>query len=92
MVFSNDLAIAKPNHLIFDLTLEALRVIPQRVIHVGDNIHTDVAGAAAVGITTVWVSGSTQTDLPFDVKPDFTLQTILELLPIVDRWLGSLDR
>ena len=92
MVFSNDLAIAKPNHLIFDLTLEALRVIPQRVIHVGDNIHTDVAGAAAVGITTVWVSGSTQTDLPFDVKPDFILQTILELLPIVDRWLGSLDR
>ena len=92
MVFSNDLAIAKPNHLIFDVTLEALEVIARRVIHVGDNIHTDVAGAAAAGITTVWVSGSAQTDLTFAVKPDFTLQTILELLPIVDRWLESLDR
>ena len=92
MVFSNDLAIAKPNHLIFDVTLEALGVKPRRVIHVGDNIHTDVAGAAAAGITTVWVSGTTQTDLPFAVKPDFTLQTILELLPVVDRWLESLDR
>ena len=92
MVFSNDLAIAKPNHLIFDVTLEALGVIPRRVIHVGDNIHTDVAGAAAAGITTVWVSDSAQTDLTFAVKPDFTVRTILELLPIVDRWLESLDR
>ncbi|GIT58215.1 MAG: hypothetical protein Ct9H300mP19_01630 [Dehalococcoidia bacterium] len=91
MVFSNDLAIAKPNHLIFDPTLEALRVIP-RGLYTSVTIFIQMSQVLPRRHTTVWVSGSTQTDLPFDVKPDFTLQTILELLPIVDRWLGSLDR
>ena len=91
MAFSNDLAIAKPNRLIFDVALDALGVLPLRVMHVGDNTHTDVAGAASIGITTVWVRGTYGSDFVSTVRSDFTVRTILELLPIIDRWIKSIN-
>jgi FMN phosphatase YigB (HAD superfamily) len=94
IAFSNELAIAKPNRIIYDVTIRALHVSASRVLHVGDNLHTDVRGAAALGMSTVWAKGevpSKQTTTVKIAKPDFIVETVLQLPTVVDRWIESLD-
>jgi len=92
MAFSNELEIAKPAKGIFETTLSALDVAPHRTLHVGDNLHADVAGAANVGLATVWVTGDARPEPAMTVRPNFTVDTVNELLPVVDQWLGSINQ
>ncbi len=55
-VVSVDLGIRKPRPEIFEATLARLGVEPADAIHVGDNLGADVAGAAGIGIRTVWLT------------------------------------
>jgi putative hydrolase of the HAD superfamily len=55
-VVSVDLGIRKPRREIFEATLERLGVEPAEAIHVGDNLGADVAGAAPLGIRTIWIT------------------------------------
>ncbi len=45
----------KPDARIFQAALEAAGVAPAELLHVGDSLHADVAGARAAGITAVLV-------------------------------------
>ncbi|MDA1278431.1 MAG: HAD family hydrolase [Chloroflexi bacterium] len=89
LAFSNGEAVAKPNKRIFDVTLGALDVAPERTLHIGDNLHTDVGGAAAAGMSTVWVRGGIKTPVVTEVRPDYTIDTVLELEHVVERWLET---
>ncbi len=89
--FSNELAVAKPAGRIFDHTLAALEVSADRALHVGDNMHADVSGAAAVGMSTVWVRRRAESPVRTRTEPDFVVDSVLELVPIVDQWLESLE-
>ena len=86
---SNELAMAKPSPEIFHHTLDALGVEPGRALHVGDNPVADVAGAAAVGMKTAWLTGTNRTDLT--VQPDYLAVDISEIPSIVDAWLAAPD-
>lgn len=46
----------KPRKEIFEYALRKARLSPDEVVHVGDSITTDVKGAAAIGINTVWLN------------------------------------
>ena len=87
MAFSNQLACAKPNPDIYHPTIEALDVTADETLHVGDNLHTDIAGAAQAGMSTVWISGYDH-NTPA-VAPDYTIAAIAELAPVVEQWLNS---
>lgn len=52
---SGAVGIAKPDPRIFELALDALKVSPQRTIHVGDTPAADVAGALAAGVRPVLI-------------------------------------
>lgn len=52
-VYSVDIGHAKPRPDIFHAALRALGVSPGETLHVGDNEHTDVAGALGVGMRAV---------------------------------------
>jgi putative hydrolase of the HAD superfamily len=52
-VYSMDVGHAKPRPEIFRAALDALGVEPGETLHVGDNEHTDVAGALAMGMRAV---------------------------------------
>ncbi len=56
VVISSDHGLRKPRREIFEATLAALDVAPSEAVHVGDNLKADVAGAAALGIRTVWIT------------------------------------
>ncbi len=88
---SNELEIAKPTARIFDVTVGALGVAASSVLHVGDNMHTDVAGAAEAGLATVWVRGGIKSPLKTSHRPDYTVDSVLELMPVIDDWLTTLD-
>jgi putative hydrolase of the HAD superfamily len=47
---------AKPDRRMFDAVTEATGVDAAEVVHVGDDPHHDVVGAAAVGWRTVWLN------------------------------------
>lgn len=48
-------SIGKPLPAVYLPVLEQLGLDPQRVLAVGDSLHTDIAGAAGVGIPSCWV-------------------------------------
>lgn len=56
VVISHDVGLRKPRREIFEATLAALGASPDETLHVGDNLAADVAGAAALGIRTAWVT------------------------------------
>ncbi|MEM9746211.1 MAG: YjjG family noncanonical pyrimidine nucleotidase [Actinomycetota bacterium] len=58
VVISGEVAVAKPDPAIFDLTFEQLGVDGSRVstVLVGDSLSSDIAGAAAAGIDSIWLT------------------------------------
>ena len=47
----------KPHAEVYDLSLAALDLAPERVLAVGDGLATDIAGAAAAGLDSLLVTG-----------------------------------
>lgn len=79
IITSEDARSYKPDGGIFRRALAAMEVSPERVMHVGDSLHSDVGGAALLGITTAWIC---REDRIFDVgeaKPDHKISSLLEL-------------
>ena len=55
-MISEELGFRKPRREIFEATLERLGASRGETVHVGDNLKADVAGAAAVGIRSIWLT------------------------------------
>ena len=74
--------IGKPSAEFFNLALKHLNQSPERVLMIGDDIESDIGGAARVGIHTCLVQTGKfrQIDLDqSDVKPEYILSSIAEL-------------
>jgi 2-haloalkanoic acid dehalogenase type II len=56
VVTSEDVGAYKPARAMFTAGLAALGLGPDEVLHVGDSLSCDVAGAHAAGIRAVWVN------------------------------------
>jgi 2-haloacid dehalogenase len=56
VVTSEDAGAYKPSPLIFQRALALLGLRAEEVLHVGDSLHADVAGARAAGIAAAWVN------------------------------------
>ena len=50
-------SLGKPDPAIYQPALERLGLAPSRILAVGDALHTDMAGAASVGLDACWVLG-----------------------------------
>jgi putative hydrolase of the HAD superfamily len=80
-VFSDETGFCKPNPIQFRKALQELDAEPHEAIHVGDLLRTDIAGAKAVGMKTVWVQTEGKTDSEH-VNPDYTITRFNQLLAI----------
>ena len=54
VVFAGHDAAAKPDPEPFEVALDALDSSPDRAVHVGNSLSSDVAGAHAAGLRSVW--------------------------------------
>ena len=62
MTFSNEVGIRKPDRRIFSLTAQALKTTAQRIVHIGDNVKSDVWGAKNAGFRAIHLSGTAGRD------------------------------
>jgi HAD superfamily hydrolase (TIGR01509 family) len=84
LVYADDVGVRKPGPEILLRACEDVGVEPTAVLFVGDDVFADVAGAAAVGMTTaqaVWF----RADEAEGIEPDFTAFTAVDVLNIAAR-------
>lgn len=76
---------AKPQREIFQAALDEAGVGARETAHVGDDPRSDVQGAAAVGMRTVWVNAS-GAPWPGGPEPDAEVRRVGELQAVLDAW------
>lgn len=82
VVTSESASCYKPHAAIFEHALALTGWSPERVLHVGDSLHSDVAGAQAAGIRTAWVNRAHRISDIGTAVPDFTWEDLRPLLKI----------
>jgi FMN phosphatase YigB (HAD superfamily) len=89
LAISHDVGVRKPRPEIFTAALDALGVSPAETLHVGDNLEADVAGAAALGIRTVWLTrcvadpAAARARVPA-ARPDWEIRDLAELAGVLE--------
>jgi FMN phosphatase YigB (HAD superfamily) len=89
IVISEEVGIRKPRVEIFESVLDKLAIGAGDILHVGDSLTADVAGAAALGISSVWITrrvkdpekALAEYDGP---APNFQIEDLAELEGILD--------
>lgn len=72
----------KPERGIFDTAMGLTGWSPDRVVHVGDSLHSDVGGAQAVGIRAAWVNRSCRISDIGTATPDYTWSDLRPLVAL----------
>lgn len=89
VVISEEVGFRKPRSEIFQTVLDALSVERHEVLHVGDSLGADVAGAAAMGIRSVWLTRRIKDperalEQHDGANPDFQIEDLAEIEGILD--------
>lgn len=82
VVFSQDVQIEKPDPRIFEITAERAGCEPEQMLHVGDSLVNDVAGAQNVGAPAVWLNRNGEPNNT-DIQPDYEVSTLTEIPAIL---------
>jgi len=93
IVISDEVGIRKPRREIFDRVITDFGFAPQEILHVGDKLRADVAGAAAAGMKTVWLTRCVrdpekELERSTGPRPDFSIEDLMDLPVLVAR-LGN---
>ena len=91
-VYTSEIAHAKPHREAFRAAMAAVGARnPSRCVYVGDRPYEDVHGAQRAGMRAVLVPHSTlpaDQQVPVDVQPDGVAHRLLDVLHLVDGWIG----
>jgi HAD superfamily hydrolase (TIGR01549 family) len=82
VVTSEDCRSYKPRPEMFRKALSLLGLAPDQVLHVGDSIRSDIAGAKAAGIRVLWINPGGRSAPP-DLSPDYAAVDLSGVLDIV---------
>ena len=55
ILISSDYKTKKPDKRFFDILMEQYELIPEKTLFIGNDSHTDIAGAQTVGLDTFYV-------------------------------------
>lgn len=69
----------KPDPEPFDRAMQSLNTAPERTVHVGDSLETDIAGATAAGLDSVWISETSETR---EFDPTYRVESLDALWPL----------
>ncbi len=83
-VTSQDARAYKPRPEMFSAALTLLGLGPDEVIHVGDSLSSDVAGALRLGIPVAWVNRSRRPAPAAGRSPTYEVSDLRQLLPLLD--------
>jgi HAD superfamily hydrolase (TIGR01509 family) len=88
-VFSSEVGKRKPHRSIFERALGGLDVQPEEAVFVGDSLYHDVAGAGALGMTTIQALWFRADDDERGIEADHEAFTPMDVLNIVRRLLDE---
>lgn len=74
----------KPEARIFETALELTGWAPDRVVHVGDSLHSDVGGARRVGVKAAWVNRTHRISDIGTAEPDYTWTDLRPLVALTN--------
>ncbi len=83
VVCSEDVRSYKPERAIFERALQVMSAEAGEVLHVGDSLHSDVMGARAVGIESVWVCRGRRIHDVGTAQADHNISNLKDLRSIV---------
>ncbi|MHA1126905.1 MAG: HAD family hydrolase [Candidatus Heimdallarchaeota archaeon] len=81
-IFSQDYNVWKPDIRLFEIAMEKVDCTKEEIIHIGDNVITDVLGPQRAGIANVWLNRKANPGLEV-VSPENEITTLTELLDIL---------
>lgn len=84
-ITSGDTGYMKPHPAIYQRALNLLNTLPHQAVFVGDRPANDIAGANEVGLISVWMNPPHLELELGSVVPDFTINHLCELLPILEQ-------
>ena len=84
VLISGAFGAAKPDVRIFHRASALLNVEPDEMLHVGDNLEADVAGALGAGMTAVWLNREGRHRDDNQPEPDHEITTLAELPGLLD--------
>ena len=84
--FSDETGFPKPDPRMFEVTLTGLGARPAEAAHIGDTPRTDIAGARALGMTTIRCAGTA--DHPEPPEADFVIRDHREIPGILEKLAG----
>jgi putative hydrolase of the HAD superfamily len=84
VVFSQDIGVEKPDAAIFLAACNRAGCAPHELMHVGDSLESDVAGANGVGAISIWLNRDAEYN-DTDIRPDYEIRSLMELVDIVKR-------
>lgn len=82
VIFSQDVQVEKPNPKIFEITTQQAGCEFSQLLHVGDSLENDVAGAKNVGVPSVWLNRQGVSNNT-DIQPDYEITTLAEIPAIL---------
>ena len=83
VVVTGEHGVAKPDPGVFRIALDELRMRPDQVVHVGDSLRADVAGAQSAGIAAVWLNRGGEPRPADAAAPDAQITTLARLADVL---------
>lgn len=85
IITSQDSRSYKPAPGIFLDALSVLSVTPDRAVHIGDSLHSDIGGASALGLSTAWICREDRIHDIGTSQPTFTYSTLTDAHHLISR-------
>ena len=82
---AGDVGMSKPAPAMFEEAMRRTRLGPAEIVHVGDHLENDVAGAKRLGWYTVWVNRAKAPGLDGPAAADAEVSCLSELPPAIAR-------
>jgi putative hydrolase of the HAD superfamily len=83
IIVSGDHGYRKPDRRLFQLALDGMGVTARNALFVGNDMHRDIYGAKAAGLTTVIFNSDQGTKAYRNCAPDYTITDFRDLLQIL---------
>ena len=81
VVFSQDVQVEKPDPRIFEITVQRAGCELAQILHVGDSVETDIAGARNAGVSSVWLNRESVLN-DTETQPDYEVTSLTEI-PVI---------
>ncbi len=84
VLISSEVGAWKPDPEIFRLALDLVEAQPHEAVMIGDSLHADIAGAASLDISTVWINRHGWPVEPAIASPDLTVASPAEAAAVLE--------